>query len=308
MGPDITNPEPAADPLLCPLCDYNLHGLPEPRCPECGYAFDWEELRLAVSERKSWFFEHAQRKRIRALIRTAGLTFAPRRLWRKVSAGHYSSPGRLAVFAAVCLLWMPVLMVLSLGAIAAYIGWANMTGFVAGTKFADYVEEWLNLASIAGERLYREVLNRAWPVLLVVTLASPFVSSFALNIFGTTLRSAGVKRIHAARAIVYAWCPFLLTVGVLNIVLWTRDSWRWDLWVLLQDYRSVVDWIELLGPVEVVMVMLGMFAWSGWCVRQAIKHYLRLPQATTTAVLTHSVTLLVALLIATLGVSYWRGF
>src|SRR5687768_18521450 len=29
----------------CPLCDYDLRGLAEPRCPECGYRFTWEELR-----------------------------------------------------------------------------------------------------------------------------------------------------------------------------------------------------------------------------------------------------------------------
>ena len=37
------------DSLNCPLCDYDLRGLPANRCPECGYAFDPEELRLLVS-------------------------------------------------------------------------------------------------------------------------------------------------------------------------------------------------------------------------------------------------------------------
>ena len=31
-------------PPLCPRCAYNLTGLPEPRCPECGSQFSWSQI------------------------------------------------------------------------------------------------------------------------------------------------------------------------------------------------------------------------------------------------------------------------
>lgn len=40
---------PADSGLRCPQCEYNLTGLTENRCPECGSAFDPEELRRVFS-------------------------------------------------------------------------------------------------------------------------------------------------------------------------------------------------------------------------------------------------------------------
>jgi hypothetical protein len=49
---------PGAAPALCPRCDYNLTGLPQPRCPECGFEFAWHEVG-AVPPRPTIRFEQA---------------------------------------------------------------------------------------------------------------------------------------------------------------------------------------------------------------------------------------------------------
>jgi hypothetical protein len=51
---DMTAPEPVTeapqDPqgldedVPCPKCQYNLHGLTVPRCPECGFSFAWSDI------------------------------------------------------------------------------------------------------------------------------------------------------------------------------------------------------------------------------------------------------------------------
>lgn len=54
----VTPPSDAG--LRCPQCDYNLTGLSEPRCPECGEAFDWEQVRRAAANPPRIYFERAR--------------------------------------------------------------------------------------------------------------------------------------------------------------------------------------------------------------------------------------------------------
>jgi hypothetical protein len=304
-----TEPTPVApqdEPLHCPLCDYNLHGLPEPRCPECGYAFDWDELRIAIREKKSWFFEHAERRLVRSFVRTAALTFLPSKLWKKVSAGHRSSPWRLTLFTTVCLAWPVVALTISMLAIAAINGVLEVRQTPRITSFAEALERWLEITGGSLDFLFNIALRSGWLILIALIVCPPIVSWLALNIFGTTLRRAGVKRVHTFRAIAYAWCPFLLTAGLLQCALWWRGSWSWQMYDLLSDYRDAIFWIELVGPLEVVVTLFLLLAWAGWNVRQSLKHYLRIPQATLTAILIHAVILMANLLLALLAGSLLR--
>jgi len=41
--------------LFCPQCDYNLTGLVEHRCPECGTPFDPERLRVLQARPRRWY-------------------------------------------------------------------------------------------------------------------------------------------------------------------------------------------------------------------------------------------------------------
>ena len=64
------------EPLLCPMCDYDLRGQPAPppdvapRCPECGYPYDFEELRDPTRRQHPYLFEHHPRRNIRSFIAT----------------------------------------------------------------------------------------------------------------------------------------------------------------------------------------------------------------------------------------------
>ena len=58
--------------VVCPLCEYNLRGLSENRCPECGYVFDWNEVLHPEIVRHPYLFEHNPKRSIRSLFATVG--------------------------------------------------------------------------------------------------------------------------------------------------------------------------------------------------------------------------------------------
>jgi hypothetical protein len=111
MGRMGTDTAPAAEPftldwstlpeLHCPLCEYNLRGLTEPRCPECGYVFTWAELLDSNRLKHSYLFEHHPKHNVWSFVRTLTGGLRPRRFWRTLNPAMPSRPGRLALYAVL---------------------------------------------------------------------------------------------------------------------------------------------------------------------------------------------------------------
>src|SRR5215207_1118651 len=90
--------------LHCPLCDYDLRGLVEPRCPECGHAFDRQELRDWRDRQHPWLFEHHPRRNAASFARTLFTSLVlPRRFWRGVRPVNTPVPRRLALYVLLVL-------------------------------------------------------------------------------------------------------------------------------------------------------------------------------------------------------------
>src|SRR5689334_19280249 len=65
----------------CPLCEYILRGLSEPRCPECVYRFIWPELFDPALKAHPYLFEHNLRRPVRSFVRTMVGGLRPQKLW-----------------------------------------------------------------------------------------------------------------------------------------------------------------------------------------------------------------------------------
>src|SRR5215210_1235997 len=84
--------------VVCPLCGYNLRGLTEPRCPECGYRFEWEPLLDPTKRLHPYLFEHHPERNVRSFVRTMLGGLLPRRFWRSLQPAQPSRPGRLVLY------------------------------------------------------------------------------------------------------------------------------------------------------------------------------------------------------------------
>jgi hypothetical protein len=61
-----------------PLCEYDLRGLAEPRCPECGFAFQWADLSDPAKRRHPFLFEHHPERNAWSFLRTVAAGLRPK--------------------------------------------------------------------------------------------------------------------------------------------------------------------------------------------------------------------------------------
>jgi hypothetical protein len=114
---------PTDSGLRCPACEYNLTGLSEPRCPECGTSFTWEDVRLAAANQPTIAFEQVGgwRKVPAFFVTWAMVLLAPwifaRQAVRRVSLRHG------LVFGAACFVPVTLRYALDSGFDASYPTW-----------------------------------------------------------------------------------------------------------------------------------------------------------------------------------------
>src|SRR5438067_1448656 len=122
---ELSPPAPAADAppdwatierdILCPLCDYNLRGLIEPRCPECGHRFNWPEV-LAQERIHRYLFEHHPERNAKSFLQTVAGSAFPWRFWKTLLPTHVPVVRRLVIYWVVLLL--PLLAIATIIAVS----------------------------------------------------------------------------------------------------------------------------------------------------------------------------------------------
>ena len=240
--PDRSDPQ-AVD-LHCPLCGYDLRGLADGRCPECGFAFRRAELLDAERDRHPWLFEHAPRGRlVRSFFSTYGRAAFPRRFWRQVTPANTVRPRRLAAYWLVASL--PLVAVVAAPVPGQVVRLAQRNTLVRAQYARQLAAMGLGKGSPPGPMaVFRAQFDARYPVpwspafarqvvamvdldvapdraaAAVVAATWPWLSLAALMLFQMSMRRAKVSPAHVLRAAVYG-CDFGLMICITAAVVFS---------------------------------------------------------------------------------------
>jgi hypothetical protein len=312
----VTEPE-----LLCPLCEYNLRGLTEPRCPECGHRSTWEELKRDQPNHPYLFERHPQRN-VWSFWRTLLGSLRPRKFWRELSPTVRPVPRRLLIFCAI-IVALGILGTLMSTAVTV-TQWAQwnatarqrwvqdmITGTTPGPRFNPNQAQTRAVIESSGQTLQSFARSSypgptdiafwrnfwRWGVSdqmtggILIALWPPFTFA-SLMIFRASLRQAKIKPMHVVRCVVYT-ASILAFISVLYIAIAPLVYLFPEL-----GYRQVFmnDWaaIMILGLLVILCYRLGV----------AYSKYLRFDKPYLTA-LASQVMVLLALWKVALAMHGW---
>ena len=224
--------------VLCPLCDYNLRGLTEPRCPECGYRFEWPDVLDPSRRIHSYVFEHHPDRNMWSFWKTLLGGLRPRRFWLSLHPAQPYSPRRLVLywliyssFTLVAVLlavsWMcvetsrrnrvsrPIVLAQAQNGVPIY--WHRESFLEQFDSIEQYVDLMYPVDPIPVIRHVLSWLGGALILISLLMISWPWLSVLAMSVFGISMRHARVRPIHICRSALYSFDHSIL-VGV-SIIL-----------------------------------------------------------------------------------------
>jgi hypothetical protein len=248
--PASTSPpdwETLSEEIHCPLCDYNLRGLVEPRCPECGFKFDWKELLESTRNVHPYLFEHQPKRNIWSFWKTFWRDCRPRRFWREVHPGHVLKPRRLMLYwvlaNAVLMFVVVVPFIDSAVRMAtapspvAHTGWTWAPGH---PTTAEHLKQFSSINQIPIKSLIPDTytpapppklwtpygLQMAWACAewdrvsagaLSIFIVWPWLTLSALLIFQASMQQVKIRQAHVLRCVIYS-CDFPLLLIIASAI------------------------------------------------------------------------------------------
>jgi hypothetical protein len=258
--------------LVCPMCEYSLRGLEEPRCPECGFTFLWVDLLDPARRRHPYIFEHHPNRNVWSFVKTLLGSLLPGRFWGSLLPSQPSRPRRLWLYATITTGIAFVTLAFELlretiqthgELLQAGIDRATFETWWFALRYA-----WVNDGNFVPPTVFTAVLP-AWSLLTYWTMM----------IFGTSMHLAKVNPTHVRRCIIYCQdvCVWYGLAVIAIVLTAPRDGFRGG--------TTLVQWagVALLTAVLIF----------GYRLCQAFRRYMRFPHAIATVISTQLIAGLV---------------
>ena len=320
-------PDPAPSPVAtaleedihCPLCNYNLRGLNNPRCPECGFAFTWDELLDQHRRMHPYLFEHHPERNAWSFFKTLRGAQRPRGFWTTLSPVQASRPRRLFAYAfsvnGVFLILLAIGWSASVVAISVLRARSNVReqaitvrmltapnahpnsvqfrnriiaqyGSIQAYNDRNYPTSVLHFLGDAS--VWSDSFRRGGSAALgcVAFLSWPWLTYLALMIFRISMRLARIRSIHVLRCVIYnadvALWGALLAVPAL--AFWRQFPFysRWSGPTLTQ--------LVVFAIPSFLMVTI-LFIWT-WRLAISYRDYLRFNHPIATIIASQAVVLI----------------
>ena len=241
----------------CPLCGYNLRGLPSAKCPECGAVFEWRDLLDPRRRYHAYLFEYHPDANLRSFVRTLKAGISPTWFWQSVHPVLPIRVGRLRLYLGLVVLAMFVSFVAGQFAIARMPAAGRWGPVFGGNEFLPWTWSFRDFIVVLDFNSY--FLN------FVVWLGATFG---ALLVFQSTMRRAKVRTAHVFRCVTYA-CDAYVWLAIVVVFLHGLTALGLPvLPILLQVIVAIV-----VG----LMVMFRLLV--------AYEQYLQFPKSTETILL-----------------------
>ncbi len=292
--------------IRCPLCEYQLRGLIEPRCPECGYRFEWPDLLDPTRRLHPYLFEHHPERNLASFRRTLLGGFRPRRFWTSLHPVQPSCLRRLVLYwclAAVPIVAVPVATTTLVAAAmardnASYYQQIAATPALSRSMYtqdniAKYgsLQAWFDAEYPTGIAGCVGIMLEDWEYLAgivlpeAVVLAWPWLTFLALLVFAMSMRQAKVNRMHVLRSVLYSF----------DVVLWIALGQLLMIFLMLlaQGVRPTV--LSLAGPGALVALTVLLMIFGSLRLWTAYRHYLRFRHPFATVLASQIIVFLIAL-------------
>ena len=285
-----TNDPPAAEPshgdaaardVACPLCAYDLRGLAEPRCPECGFRFEWADLLDPAKRKHPYLFEHHPERNVRSFLATLWGGLRPRKFWTSLYPSQRSDARRLMLYAVVVASFPVLLPAATFG---RNVLWLN--GY-AESLMLDYVAPYIP-AGYSKLRIAWNTPPRPDEFLELLAFYALWagVTFLSLLVFRISMRRARINPVHVARCVVYSFDAvfWVAALGVAAAAVSTLAG--------LMHFPGVEP-LWVLGPIGATPWVLA--AVVPYRLYTAYRHYLRFDRPFLTVLASQVITLLVVL-------------